>query len=90
MMEGKTIDARNWGAIAIDSNELDPEAQRQEFDKYSAQCSMQQELGLDYDSDEQRAALDCWRSVKGAQCCPKATVETVSSSDLSSDGGNQC
>ncbi|KAI0794517.1 hypothetical protein C8Q74DRAFT_1445869 [Fomes fomentarius] len=60
MTKGKTVDARNWGAVAIDSDELDPEAQRKEFDKYSAQRSMQQELGSDYDSDEQQAALDYW------------------------------
>ncbi|KAL7284496.1 hypothetical protein ACG7TL_001787 [Trametes sanguinea] len=34
--KGKAVDPLNWGTVGIDPDELDPEAQRREFEKYEA------------------------------------------------------
>ncbi|RPD63500.1 hypothetical protein L227DRAFT_651120 [Lentinus tigrinus ALCF2SS1-6] len=73
--KGKTVDARNWGAVGIDAQELDPEAQRCALENYAAQRALQ-ENDNDIDPEEQRAALEYWRAMKAAKR-PQATVETA-------------
>ncbi|PIL30266.1 hypothetical protein GSI_07444 [Ganoderma sinense ZZ0214-1] len=74
--KGKTVDARNWGAAGISDKEMDPEAQRREFDIYSGKRALRDD-DSDADPEEQRAALEYWRAMKKAQPSkrPKATVQ---------------
>ena len=79
--KGKTVDACNWGTTGIDNEELDPNAQRWEFDKYSGCCTLRDD-DSDVDPDEQHAALEYWLAMKKAWHSKwvKAMVETVSNS----------
>ncbi|KAM5540276.1 hypothetical protein V8D89_006095, partial [Ganoderma adspersum] len=85
--KGKTINARNWGAAGIDEEELDPDAQRREFEIYSGHQVLH-DNNSNADPDEQHAALEYWHAIKKAQHSkrPKATVQTdTESSDEDHD-----
>ena len=79
--KGKTVDVHNWGATGIDNEELDPNVQQREFDKYSGRRTLRDD-DSDVDPDEQHAALEYWLAMKKAWHSKwvKAMVETVSNS----------
>ncbi|KAI0740035.1 hypothetical protein C8Q76DRAFT_568679, partial [Earliella scabrosa] len=62
--KGKAVDARNWGAVGIPDHELSPDAQRREFELYSTEKSLNENIFDDYDSDEQREMLEYWRAYR--------------------------
>ncbi|KAI0761468.1 hypothetical protein BD413DRAFT_666040 [Trametes elegans] len=59
--KGKSIDARNWGAVDIPHAELNPDAQRRELEMYSVQQSLNRNILDGYGSDEQREMLEYWK-----------------------------
>ena len=77
--KGKTVDMCNWGTTGIDNEELNPNMQWQEFDKYLGCCTLCDD-DSDADPDEQHAVLEYWLAMKKAWHLKqvKAMVETVS------------
>ncbi|KAL1945893.1 hypothetical protein VTO73DRAFT_1895 [Trametes versicolor] len=67
LQKGKTTDARNWGAVDIPDNELDPEAQQCELQMYSVEQSLRSNALDGYNSDEQHQMLEFWRTRKEPQ-----------------------
>ncbi|KAI0328362.1 hypothetical protein GY45DRAFT_1355158 [Cubamyces sp. BRFM 1775] len=70
--KGKTVDARNWGAVGIPHEELDPDAQRRELELYSVHRNINDNIFDGYDTDEQRRMLEHWKSIKSQQPIPQA------------------
>ena len=84
MRKGKAVDARNWGASGIPDDELDPAVQKVELDKYNMNKSLQAGTLAGYDTDEQRAILEYWRTRKETESTtgrPPSPSSTETSTD---------
>ncbi|THG93003.1 hypothetical protein EW026_g8103 [Hermanssonia centrifuga] len=70
---GKTVDPRNWGAVDIEPDELDPEYQRQAFEFYSKFRTLQHERLLStsdmeaHDPIEPLSDPEVWDNSKHAE-----------------------
>ncbi|OSC98836.1 hypothetical protein PYCCODRAFT_1417209, partial [Trametes coccinea BRFM310] len=64
MRKGKTVDARNWGAVGIPPSELDPEVQQRELDQYDTNRPRVEHELDGYNTDEQREMLAYWKARK--------------------------
>ncbi|KAH9887925.1 hypothetical protein C8Q73DRAFT_794366 [Cubamyces lactineus] len=68
MRKGKTVDARNWGAVGIPEEELDPEAQRRELEQYSGvETTSKQDILKGFTTHELQEMLEHWRAHKSAR-----------------------
>ncbi|PIL26325.1 hypothetical protein GSI_12081 [Ganoderma sinense ZZ0214-1] len=80
MAKGKTVDARNWGAVGIDPAELDPKAQREALAQFSAHKAPDY-YNSDEDSEDeceaQDAVLQYYAAIKAAKQQNKPSVRTV-------------
>lgn len=67
--QGKTIDPRNWGAVGIDPEELDPELQRKLLQAYQEQMQTEEVVDEDdeLDLDAQQALLESYTKLKEEQ-----------------------
>lgn len=75
--KGKAVDARNWGGLGVPHDELDPDVQRRELDKYTTARSISNNILDGYNSDEQRDMLAHWQARKQTTVPPADNVEVI-------------
>ena len=72
--KGKAVDPTNWGAAGIDPNELDPEAQRREFEKYAPSRT---------NSPETAPPDDSWRARESTVPIPDSSDDEAADQEKS-------
>lgn len=88
--KGKTVDPREWGAVDIPEEELDPEAQEKELRLYSTvvpNVDYVLQNDPDYDEEAQAALLKYWHTLKARRAKPSkdntAPVANVNEASVS-------
>ncbi|THH28476.1 hypothetical protein EUX98_g5724 [Antrodiella citrinella] len=87
--QGKTVDPRNWGAVEIPADEMDPEIQWQAFRQYATvQAAAREELPDDSDGslEVQREMLEFYKAWKAMQQARELDEESAGSQQLAPEG----
>ncbi|EMD41234.1 hypothetical protein CERSUDRAFT_69837 [Gelatoporia subvermispora B] len=92
--KGKTVDARNWGAVGIPEEELDPEAQRRALEEFSQgkkpseeapPSSSEDDNPEDLSEDALRQAVKLWKKQQKKLASSRTSKDTR---DQSGDQGS--